>query len=185
MKNSFGTSVIVTLFGESHGPAVGGVLDGLAPGIPVDPDFIARQLQLRRPYGKISTPRVEADKFEILSGVFEGRTTGTPLCIVIPNENTASTRPAARIADTNFFMILFMNDYFLNLESITLTILPSDLGRDLGSTRRTFAWIPVMLLISPSMALVNLSRPDIVSDMRSGLSSILTEITSRLFTRST
>ena len=90
MKNSFGTSVIVTLFGESHGPAVGGVLDGLAPGIPVDPDFIARQLQLRRPYGKISTPRVEADKFEILSGVFEGRTTGTPLCIVIPNENTAS-----------------------------------------------------------------------------------------------
>ena len=90
MKNSFGTSVIVTLFGESHGPAVGGVLDGLAPGIPVDPDFIAWQLQLRRPYGKISTPRVEADKFEILSGVFEGRTTGTPLCIVIPNENTAS-----------------------------------------------------------------------------------------------
>ena len=90
MKNTFGTSVAVTLFGESHGPAIGAVLDGLAPGIPVDEACIARQLALRRPYGAISTPRVEADRFEIVSGVFEGKTTGTPLTILIPNEDTRS-----------------------------------------------------------------------------------------------
>ena len=90
MKNTFGTSVAVTLFGESHGPAVGAVLDGLAPGIAVDEAFIARQLTLRRPWGDISTGRVEPDRFEIVSGVFEGRTTGTPLCILIPNADTRS-----------------------------------------------------------------------------------------------
>ena len=90
MKNTFGTSIALTLFGESHGKAIGAVLDGMPAGIPVDPDFIAKQLDLRRPYGKISTGRVEADRFEIVSGVFEGRTTGTPLCILIPNEDTRS-----------------------------------------------------------------------------------------------
>ena len=90
MKNTFGTSVAVTLFGESHGPMIGAVVDGLAPGIPVDEDFIARRLTLRRPYGAISTARVETDRFQIVSGVFEGRTTGTPLCILIPNEDTRS-----------------------------------------------------------------------------------------------
>ena len=86
MKNTFGTSVAVTLFGESHGNAVGAVLDGLAPGIPVDEGFIAHQLTLRRPFGEISTMRVEPDRFELVSGVFQGRTTGTPFCILIPNE---------------------------------------------------------------------------------------------------
>ena len=90
MKNTFGTSIALTLFVESHGKAIGAVLDGMPAGIPVDPDFIAKQLDLRRPYGKISTGRVEADRFEIVSGVFEGRTTGTPLCILIPNEDTRS-----------------------------------------------------------------------------------------------
>ena len=90
MKNTFGTSVSVTLFGESHGPAVGAVLDGLAPGIPVDRDFIALQLTKRRPAGNISTDRAEPDPFEILSGEYEGRTTGTPLCIVIPNRDARS-----------------------------------------------------------------------------------------------
>lgn len=90
MKNTFGTSVAVTLFGESHGSMIGAVVDGLAPGIPVDEDFIARRLTLRRPYGAISTARVEPDRFQIVSGVFEGRTTGTPLCILIPNEDTRS-----------------------------------------------------------------------------------------------
>ena len=71
MKNTFGHSVSLTLFGESHGPEIGAVLDGLAPGIPVDEDFIRHQLSLRRPYGKISTPRVEADDFRIVSGVFD------------------------------------------------------------------------------------------------------------------
>ncbi len=90
MKNTFGQSVSVTLFGESHGPEIGAVLDGLAPGIPVDEDFIRHQLTLRRPVGAISTPRAEADAFRIVSGVFEGKTTGTPLCILIPNTNTHS-----------------------------------------------------------------------------------------------
>jgi len=90
MKNTLGNSITVTLFGESHAKAIGVVIDGLAPGIEVDEEFIAAQLDLRRPVGAISTPRVEADKFEILSGVFEGKTTGTPVCIVIPNENTKS-----------------------------------------------------------------------------------------------
>ena len=78
MKNTFGTSVSVTLFGESHGAAVGAVIDGLAPGLPVDEDFIAAQLTLRRPSGNISTARRAEDAFRIVSGVFEGRTTGTP-----------------------------------------------------------------------------------------------------------
>ena len=100
-KNTYGTSVAVTIFGESHGAAVGAVLDGIAPGIPVDPEWIRHQLSLRRPWGSISTGRRETDEFEILSGVFEGRTTGTPICIMIRNRDTrskdyAATRALAR-----------------------------------------------------------------------------------------
>lgn len=101
MKNTLGTNVAVTLFGESHGAAVGAVVDGLAPGVPVDEAFIGRQLSLRRPWGNISTARVEPDRFELVSGVFEGRTTGTPLCVLIPNTDVksgdyAATRALAR-----------------------------------------------------------------------------------------
>lgn len=91
MKNTFGSSVTVTLFGESHGDCVGAVLDGLAPGIPVEDDCIRRRLAARRPQGTVSTARREPDEFSILSGVFDGRTTGTPLCIRIPNTDTDST----------------------------------------------------------------------------------------------
>lgn len=90
MKNTFGNNISVTLFGESHGEAIGAVLDGLPAGIAVDEEFIAHQLDLRRPVGKISTPRKEKDEFKILSGVFNGKTTGTAMCITIPNENTQS-----------------------------------------------------------------------------------------------
>ena len=90
MKNTIGTSVALTIFGESHGAAVGAVLDGLAPGIAVDEEFIRSQLTFRRPFGDISTPRVEPDNFVIESGVFEGKTAGTPICILIPNVNTKS-----------------------------------------------------------------------------------------------
>lgn len=90
MKNTFGNNISVTLFGESHGEAIGAVIDGLPAGIEVNETFIAHQLDLRRPVGKISTPRNESDDFKIFSGVFEGKTTGTPLCITIPNENTNS-----------------------------------------------------------------------------------------------
>ncbi len=90
MKNTFGTSISLTLYGESHGSSIGAVLDGLAPGIRVEEEFIRHQLSLRRPVGQISTPRVESDPFVIESGVFNGYTTGTPICIRIPNQNTKS-----------------------------------------------------------------------------------------------
>ena len=90
MKNTFGQSLQTTIFGESHGPYIGVVLDGLAPGIEVNEDFIKERLSLRRPSGAISTARVEADEYQIVSGVFNGKTTGTPLCILIPNTNTRS-----------------------------------------------------------------------------------------------
>ncbi len=90
MKNTFGQSVCLTLFGESHGEAIGCVIDGLAPGLTVDESFIARRLELRRPSSALDTPRREKDEFKIISGAFNGKTTGTPLCIVIPNENTRS-----------------------------------------------------------------------------------------------
>ena len=91
MKNTFGTSVTVTLFGESHGPEIGAVIDGLAPGLPVDGDFITARLTLRRPAGNVSTARRESDTFRIVSGVFDGRTTGTPLTVLIPNADTRSS----------------------------------------------------------------------------------------------
>ena len=90
MKNSFGNSLTVTLFGESHGEYIGAVLDGLAPGIEINHEYIKKKLSLRRPSGKISTARVEQDEYSIVSGVFNGYTTGAPLCILIPNTNTRS-----------------------------------------------------------------------------------------------
>ena len=90
MKNVFGNNITVTLFGESHGEQIGAVIDGLAPGIEVDMDFIRKQLELRKPHGKISTQRVEADEPYIVSGVFEGKTTGTTICILFENNNTKS-----------------------------------------------------------------------------------------------
>ena len=91
MKNSFGNSITVTLFGESHGEMIGAVVDGLAPGIEIDNEYIKRKLSKRRPSGKIATARVEADEYKIVSGVFGGRATGTPLTLLIPNTNTKSS----------------------------------------------------------------------------------------------
>ncbi len=101
MKNTFGNSVSLTIFGESHGPEVGAVLDGLAPGLPVDTAFIAAQMDKRRAKDNLSTGRTEDDEVVISSGVFEGRTTGTPICFTIKNRNAHSrdysgTRQLAR-----------------------------------------------------------------------------------------
>ena len=90
MKNTFGTSVAVTLFGESHGEYIGAVLDGLAPGIEICHDYISHMLSLRRPAGQISTARREQDAYRIVSGVVNGKTTGTPITVLIPNENVQS-----------------------------------------------------------------------------------------------
>ncbi len=90
MKNTFGHSTTVTLFGESHGQAIGAVIDGIRAGIDVNEEYIASLLSRRRPSLKTDTGRVEADNFKIVSGVFNSKTTGTPICIIIPNENTKS-----------------------------------------------------------------------------------------------
>lgn len=90
MKNTFGNSVAVTLFGESHGEYIGAVIDGLAPGIKINNEYISHMLTLRRPSGKISTPRKEKDEYKIVSGVINNTTTGTPITILIPNENIKS-----------------------------------------------------------------------------------------------
>jgi chorismate synthase len=91
MKNTFGQSISLTLFGESHGAAIGAVLDGICSGLTVDEAHIARALARRRPQSGIDTSRVEEDRFQIVSGVYNGKTTGSPICIVIPNENTRSS----------------------------------------------------------------------------------------------
>lgn len=83
-----GTIFRVTTFGESHGPYIGLVIDGVQPGLPIDTDAIQHELDRRRPgQSAITTTRNEADRAEIISGVFEGRTTGTPLCILIKNQD--------------------------------------------------------------------------------------------------
>lgn len=90
MKSTFGEHIQISLFGESHGAAIGVNINGLAAGIPLDLDFMRAQLNKRKPKGKISTGRQEADEFEIVSGFFNGYTTGTPLCIFIRNQSQHS-----------------------------------------------------------------------------------------------
>lgn len=90
MKNTFGSALTVTLFGESHGEEIGAVIDGLAPGIKIDTDYIDKKLTQRRPSGSISTARAEDDEYRIISGYFNGYTTGTPLTVIIPNKKQNS-----------------------------------------------------------------------------------------------
>ena len=91
MKNTFGNSLTLTLFGESHGDFIGAVIDGISPGVKISHDAIKAALEKRRPKGKASTSRVEADEYKIISGELAGYTTGTPLTILIPNENKKSS----------------------------------------------------------------------------------------------
>ena len=90
MSDTFGNKIKVTIFGESHGPEIGCVIEGLPAGLRVDTAVIDRCLTMRRPSGAISTARVETDPYVIESGVCDGRTTGDTLRIVIPNQNTRS-----------------------------------------------------------------------------------------------
>ncbi len=90
MKNTFGNSLTITLFGESHQDFVGIVADGVCPGLVVDEELITLYLNKRRP-DFYESKRREKDEFKILSGVFNGKTTGTPLTIVIKNNDTLST----------------------------------------------------------------------------------------------
>ncbi len=99
MGNTFGKLFKITTFGESHGPAIGATIDGCPAGLVIDENFIQSELDRRKPgQSKITTQRKESDTFEILSGVFEGKSTGTPICIVIRNEDQKS-KDYSHIAD--------------------------------------------------------------------------------------
>lgn len=90
--NTFGKNFRVTTFGESHGPALGAVIDGCPPGVEISEEEINRALERRRPgIHPFSTRRKEEDRVRILSGVFMGRTTGTPLCLLIRNTDARSS----------------------------------------------------------------------------------------------
>ncbi len=91
MSGIHGDKIKMTIFGESHGPAIGLVIDGLPAGMSIDAGAIAKEMKRRAPgQNLMSTPRKEQDKFIIQSGIFEGKTTGTPLCTLIPNSDTHS-----------------------------------------------------------------------------------------------
>ncbi|HEC1860740.1 TPA: chorismate synthase [Campylobacter coli] len=88
--NTFGTRLKFTSFGESHGVAVGCVIDGMPAGVKFDEEFLQSELDKRKGGSKFATPRKEGDKAQVLSGVFEGYTTGHPIAIVVFNENAHS-----------------------------------------------------------------------------------------------
>ena len=91
-NSTFGNLLRLTSFGESHGPAVGGVLDGFPAGIEIDTDFVQAELNRRRPgQSRITTPRKEPDEVEFLSGIFEGRSTGCPIGFIVRNTNQHSS----------------------------------------------------------------------------------------------
>jgi chorismate synthase len=117
--NSFGEVFRITTFGESHGPAVGVIIDGCPAGLEVDENFLQAELDRRRPgQSAIVTQRKESDRAEVLSGVFEGKTTGTPIALLIHNEDARSHdyshiagkfRPSH--ADFTYFMKYGIRDY--------------------------------------------------------------------------
>ncbi len=87
MKNTFGNNIAVTIFGESHGPAIGCVIDGLPSGFQIDAERLRHDMDLRRPVNELSTGRREPDEVEFLSGVKDMVTEGTPLALIIRNTN--------------------------------------------------------------------------------------------------
>lgn len=100
MSNTYGTLFKIATFGESHGPAIGVILDGCPAGLEIDEAFIQHELDRRKPgQSKITTQRKEDDTFKILSGVFEGKSTGTPIAMVIENQDQRS-KDYSHIAET-------------------------------------------------------------------------------------
>ena len=91
MRNTFGYIFRLTSFGESHGDAIGGVVDGMPAGVEIDLDFIQAELNRRRPgQSRVSTSRDESDRVQLLSGIFEGKSTGCPIGFIVRNENQHS-----------------------------------------------------------------------------------------------
>ena len=93
MDNSFGRIFKITSFGESHGELIGVVIDGVPAGLVMKDKFIQKELDMRRPaQSPIVSPRDEKDKIKILSGIFKGKSTGAPICIIVENEDVDSTK---------------------------------------------------------------------------------------------
>ena len=88
--STYGKNIIINLFGESHGSAIGITINNLPAGIEIDLDDITFELSKRRPKSNLSTPRQEKDEFEFLSGYFKGKTTGSPLTLILRNADTRS-----------------------------------------------------------------------------------------------
>ena len=107
--SSIGEQFKVTTFGESHGPALGCIVDGCPPGIELTEADIQVDLDRRKPgTSKYATQRKEGDQVKILSGVFEGRTTGTAIGLLIENENQKSKK-RVRLARSIFFFSIFFS----------------------------------------------------------------------------
>ena len=97
--NTFGQAFKITTFGESHGKAIGVIIDGCPAGLEIDENYIQSELDRRRPgQSKIVTQRDESDTVQVLSGVFEGKSTGHPIAMVIYNEDQRS-KDYSHIAD--------------------------------------------------------------------------------------
>ncbi|MBU1822322.1 MAG: chorismate synthase, partial [Bacteroidetes bacterium] len=91
MSSTYGKLVRIATFGESHGAGIGVIMEGCPAGIDFNTDFIQQELTRRKPgQSRITTQRREADEFEVLSGVFEGKTTGTPIAMIIRNQDQRS-----------------------------------------------------------------------------------------------
>ena len=107
MSGIFGNKLKISIFGESHGQAIGITIDGLPSGIKIDMEAVEKEMQRRAPGSQLSTPRKESDLVNIVSGGFEGYTTGNPLTGIIYNENTKIKTKAAAIKNNTFFSAPF------------------------------------------------------------------------------
>ena len=94
-SNSFGTLFKITTWGESHGLALGVVIDGCPAGLLLDLDQLQAEVDLRKPGNAFTSPRKECDQVEVLSGIFEGKTTGTPISLMVRNNDVDSSKYTA------------------------------------------------------------------------------------------
>ena len=116
MSATWGRNLRLTIFGESHGKCVGGVVDGLPPGMAFPADLIEFELQRRKPGGNLATRRKEDDSYEVISGLFEGKTTGAPLAVVFRNKDTRSddyeeTRKKPRPSHADYVSMVKYNGF--------------------------------------------------------------------------
>ena len=107
MSSTFKNNLTLSVFGESHQPTMGIVVEGLPVGFCIDTDFIDKELQRRRPQSQLSTDRIEHDEYEFISGYFNQKTTGAPLCILVKNKNYQSN-------DYRIYPCKYLHNHSLN-----------------------------------------------------------------------